>query len=194
MNIQAQIKQNRTRLSLSQEELAEQVFVSRQTISSWETGKSYPDIHSLLLLSKTFDTSIDDLIKGDLKEMEKIVSVDDVRKFNHLYILYFILLGLATAGITLAWNLANIVIGVVTVILFGLSMFVGVLIERLKKQYDVQSYREIIAFSKGKTLDEIQKIQEKAKRPYQMFIGVLISMALGAAMSTIILFVMNVMA
>ena len=193
MNIQAQIKQNRTRLSLSQEELAEQVYVSRQTISSWENGKSYPDIHSLLLLSKTFDTSIDDLIKGDLKEMEKIVSVDDVRKFNHLYILYFILLGLATAGITLAWNLANIVIGVVTFILFGLSMFVGVLIERLKKQYDVQSYREIIAFSKGKTLDEIQKIQEKAKRPYQMFIGVLISMALGAAMSTIILFVMNVM-
>ena len=47
MELSAQIKKYRTELNLSQEELAEKVYVTRQTISNWETGKSYPDIHSL---------------------------------------------------------------------------------------------------------------------------------------------------
>ena len=47
MELNAQIKKYRTEFNLSQEELAEKVYVTRQTISNWETGKSYPDIHSL---------------------------------------------------------------------------------------------------------------------------------------------------
>ena len=39
-------------MNLSQEELAEKIYVTRQTISNWENDKSYPDIHSLLLLKK----------------------------------------------------------------------------------------------------------------------------------------------
>lgn len=50
MELNKQIKKYRTMMNLSQEELAEKVYVTRQTISNWETGKSYPDIHSLLLL------------------------------------------------------------------------------------------------------------------------------------------------
>lgn len=49
MQISAQIKKYRAALQLSQEELAEKIYVSRQTISNWETEKNYPDIHSLLL-------------------------------------------------------------------------------------------------------------------------------------------------
>ena len=55
MELNAQIKKYRTELNLSQEELAEKVYVTRQTISNWENGKSYPDIHSLLLLSSLFN-------------------------------------------------------------------------------------------------------------------------------------------
>ena len=51
-------------MDLSQEALAEKVYVTRQTISNWENGKSYPDIHSLLLLSSVFHVTIDQLIKG----------------------------------------------------------------------------------------------------------------------------------
>lgn len=47
MELGNQIKAHRAALSLSQEELAEKVYVTRQTVSNWETGKSYPDIHSL---------------------------------------------------------------------------------------------------------------------------------------------------
>ena len=76
MNLQHQIRAHRNRLNISQEELAERIFVSRQTISNWETGKNYPDIHSLLLLSNVFVISLDELVKGDLQIMQKNSDVD----------------------------------------------------------------------------------------------------------------------
>ncbi|MDO7204570.1 helix-turn-helix transcriptional regulator [Paraclostridium bifermentans] len=51
MEIGKQIKKYRTDRKLSQEALAERIFVSRQTISNWENDKNYPDMKSLLLLS-----------------------------------------------------------------------------------------------------------------------------------------------
>ena len=71
MEIGTQIKRYRNELKLSQEELAEKVFVTRQTISNWETEKNYPDIHSVLLLSSIFNISLDQLIKGDIEIMKK---------------------------------------------------------------------------------------------------------------------------
>ena len=65
MDISNQIKKRRTDMGLSQEELAERIYVSRQTISNWETDKTYPDIQSLLMLSVLFDTTNDVLVKGD---------------------------------------------------------------------------------------------------------------------------------
>ena len=50
MELSIQIKKYRTELHLSQEELAEKVYVTRQTISNWENEKSYPDIHAYYFL------------------------------------------------------------------------------------------------------------------------------------------------
>ena len=74
MELNNQIKRYRTDMDLSQEALAEKVYVTRQTISNWENGKSYPDIHSLLLLSSVFHVTIDQLIKGDVKIMKEVIS------------------------------------------------------------------------------------------------------------------------
>ena len=65
MEIGNQIKKHRNKLKWSQEVLAEKAYVSRQTISNWENDKSYPDIHSLLILGKLFNISLDELVKGD---------------------------------------------------------------------------------------------------------------------------------
>ena len=51
MELGKQIKIHRQEARLSQEELANRVYVSRQTISNWENDKSYPDLNSLVLLS-----------------------------------------------------------------------------------------------------------------------------------------------
>ena len=67
MELSIQIKKYRTELHLSQEELAEKVYVTRQTISNWENEKSYPDLQILIDISNRFDISLDVLIKEDVK-------------------------------------------------------------------------------------------------------------------------------
>ena len=58
----------RTKKGLSQEELAEKVFVTRQAVSRWETGETIPNIDTLKLLSKLFDVSINTLL-GSPREL-----------------------------------------------------------------------------------------------------------------------------
>ena len=84
MELGKQIKKYRNNISLSQEQLAERIFVSRQTISNWENDKNYPDIKSLLLLSEVFEVSLDDLVKGDLEEMKNQINDKDISKFRKL--------------------------------------------------------------------------------------------------------------
>ena len=72
MELPRQLKANRDRLGLSQEDVAHAIYVSRQTISSWENGKTYPDVQSLLLLSQLFGVTLDEFVIGDPRMEEKI--------------------------------------------------------------------------------------------------------------------------
>ena len=71
MEISEIIKENRKLKNLSQEELAKELHISRQSISKWETGKSLPTTDQLILLSEIFDCSLDTLLKGDKKNGRK---------------------------------------------------------------------------------------------------------------------------
>lgn len=64
----------RKKQGLSQEELGMELQVSRQTISKWETGQSYPDFQRLVMLSDYFNMTLDELVKG--------IDVQDVREKN----------------------------------------------------------------------------------------------------------------
>ena len=65
MSISEKLKRARAKSELTQEVIAEKVGVSRQTVSSWESGKSYPDIASLMILCDVYDVTLDSLLKGD---------------------------------------------------------------------------------------------------------------------------------
>ncbi|MBQ5952187.1 MAG: helix-turn-helix transcriptional regulator [Lachnospiraceae bacterium] len=65
MDIASKIRNSRTEARLTQEQAAEHLGVSRQTISNWETGKSYPDIVSVLKMSDIYGVSLDYLLKGE---------------------------------------------------------------------------------------------------------------------------------
>ena len=67
MEIYTKLKEARTRAGLIQEEAAERISVSRQTISNWENGKSLPDIVSVMKMSDLYQVSLDELLKGDQK-------------------------------------------------------------------------------------------------------------------------------
>ena len=70
MELNEKLQELRKNKGLTQEELAEVLYVSRTAISKWESGRGYPNIESLKEISKFFDVSIDDLLSG-----EKLISI-----------------------------------------------------------------------------------------------------------------------
>lgn len=167
MELGKQIKMYRNSMSLSQDALAEKIYVSRQTISNWENDKSYPDVNSLVLLSKVFQTSIDNLIKGDVEAMKEQVNKEDRKGFEKLSRIFSILLVLMLISpIPLEHFLGYIGDGI-WVILAAVTIYTAILVEKKKKEFNIQTYREILAFTEGQKLDEIAKAREEGKRPYQ---------------------------
>ena len=65
MEIEKRLKDARVKAGLTQEQVAEKVMVSRQTISNWENGKSLPDIISIMNLSDLYQISLDELNESD---------------------------------------------------------------------------------------------------------------------------------
>lgn len=173
MELDKRIKQQRKLQGLSQEELAGKVFVSRQTISNWETGKNYPDIRSLLLLSRIFNVSLDDLVKGDTEMMRKQIDRTEVNRFNRYTILYTVMLIVAVIAPILLFKLLGMYALIPLTLLLIAAGFTTWKLERIKRANDIHTYREIIAFTEGATLDEITRQREIGKRPYQTVLAVL---------------------
>ena len=192
MELKAQIKKYRMEQNLSQEDLAEKVYVTRQTISNWENGKSYPDIHSLLLLSSLFNVSLDQLIKGNVETMKEIINEQEVKNFNYygnIFSIHFFIL-IITAAPLFFWleRYAFIPFGV----LFAITMFWALKVEKIKKENDIQTYKEIVAFTEGKKLDELHKAVEVGKRPYQNVLKVIISAVVTATVCFLIGLLMHI--
>lgn len=170
MELGKQIKKYRNEQDISQDLLAEKIYVSRQTISNWENGKNYPDIHSLLRLSEIFHVSMDILVKGDIEEMKEEIKQEDRHRFkkvsNVFAILFFTMI---VTPIPLLYYLDNIGIGIWAA-LFVVTSGVAFKVEKEKKEFDIQTYKEIVAFTEGKRMDEIAKAEEKGKRLYQKFL------------------------
>ncbi len=80
MKFNERIKNRRKELGITQEDLAKELYVSRQTLSSWENGRTLPDIDSLVLLSEALDVNIDVLIKGDEGLKDNIVIRSNIEK------------------------------------------------------------------------------------------------------------------
>lgn len=80
MEIGKKLKDARMKSGFTQENVAEKINVSRQTISNWENEKSYPDIISVIALSDLYSTSLDDLLKGDREMMEHLEECTNVVK------------------------------------------------------------------------------------------------------------------
>lgn len=87
MEIKKKLKDARANAGLTQEQVAEKIMVSRQTISNWENGKSLPDIISIINLSDLYQISLDELLKGDTKMKEKIEKDVKVAEGNKRLIL-----------------------------------------------------------------------------------------------------------
>lgn len=83
MEFNEKIKEIRSQNNLTQEQLAEKLYVSRTAISKWESGKGYPSIDSLKEISKIFNISIDELLSS-----EKLINIAEEENKTSKYKIY----------------------------------------------------------------------------------------------------------
>ena len=157
MEIGNQIRKMRESRDLSQEELAHELFVSRQTISNWERGKTYPDVQSLLLLSNLFDAPIDDLVKGDEQTMDKARKDYGRRRAlmiaGYVAMIALIAQGLITAAVFSREMLPITDPGVFSPFLIAIA--IGLIVDYFERAHDTETLGEVLQFVNGRDPDEI---------------------------------------
>lgn len=89
-NIGLKIKHKRKEYNLTQEEVADKLGVSRQTVSKWENDRSLPDIHSLLLFCEIFNMSLDELLRKDSNDTGNKVAEMRKRLDIQKKVIYFL--------------------------------------------------------------------------------------------------------
>ena len=87
MEFNEKLQELRKNKGLTQEELAEVLYVSRTAISKWESGRGYPNIESLKEISKFFDVSIDDLLSGE--KLLSIAEKENKSTIRNMYDVFF---------------------------------------------------------------------------------------------------------
>ena len=137
MELGQRLKDYRNLNKMSQEELAEKVYVSRQTISSWENDKSYPDIHSLLMLSEIFNVSLDDLVKGDIEIMKERIDQELISRFKKDSLIYAVLLILLMILVVPMNKYFGVAGDIMWLSLYGVVLFYAIRIEKVKKENDI---------------------------------------------------------
>ena len=187
MNVGARIKKYREKQNISQDELALKVFVSRQTISNWETNKSYPDIKSLTIFSNIFHVTLDDFIKGDIEEMKRIVSKEKIEKFNIMSYIFLVEMLIVMFSAYPLFILDGYIGVIIWALFFVITFVTAIVIEKFKKKNDIQTYKEIIAFMENKSLSYEEVQQEIGKRNYQKIL-----LAILTGLITFIIFIIEI--
>ncbi|WP_289086702.1 helix-turn-helix domain-containing protein [uncultured Streptococcus sp.] len=143
MELERRLAELRREKNLSQEELAEKLYVSRQTISNWERDKTYPDINSLLLMANYFDVSLDHLIKGDVDIMKHQVDQSQFKK-------WFILGGISWFIFSVAFGTRYLfdkgqVVAILTLLALPVAYSLFQILYIVKNR-ELQTYTDILNF------------------------------------------------
>lgn len=169
MEVGKRIREHRAGAGMSQDDLAARVYVSRQTISSWENDKTYPDVQSLILLSEIFGVTVDTLIKGDVETMTETIDTDvrTMKRLSYVMLGFLLLTILTMVWISVQffawdWPVQQLVPSfVLALVLWGIAMFAACWVERIKKQHDLMTYHEILSFWNG---EKVARDTEKRQR------------------------------
>ena len=159
MELGQQLKAHRKELGISQDELAEKIFVSRQSISNWENNKTYPDIHTLLLLAETFGVSLDELIKGDVEEMKEEINAQERAGFNRDTVCFAIFVIVTVLSIAPLYAFLDYIGCLIWALIVGVAGYFCGRVELYKTMFDIQTYKEILAFQQGADLSTLSAVR-----------------------------------
>lgn len=185
MNVSEQIRNHRKRIGISQEEMSEKIYVSRQTISSWENGKSYPDLQSLLLLSEIFSISLDELIKGDVEAMKEKMLSEKMKWGSYGMLLFFLLMVAMLPFVKRVSSYFIIPMGIFGALMMGSAL----LVEREKKLHQVETYQEILDFMEGRVVGTLEPAVRKRKLRIETVYKILGGLLVGGSAAALVLWI-----
>lgn len=169
VNVGARIREHREKAGLTQMQLAEVFFATRQTVGNWERGPTLPDIQSLQLLAGVFGVTVDELLGGDADELACEAANDRrvlMRSFimEWVNILVIIFVGLARSALRelgMSWSAYqgySMVLGIIqwTVMLYMLFAVAGR--DGVRRARDLVNATDIVAFLEGRaSADELPR-------------------------------------
>ena len=196
MEVGNRIREERDRLGLSQEDLAQQIFVSRQTVSNWETGKTYPDVQSLLLLSKLFEVSVDSLVKGDVEAMQEKIDNYELDRFKMKASMGIGLALIAVGAVMLAilskqGQTPASPFFVIAILFLVAGVVLSFVAQRINDRYDIETMREVQAFLEGAEPDQIER-DRKLPKAARDALKILAGAATGIVFMTIVYLILSI--
>jgi transcriptional regulator with XRE-family HTH domain len=187
MEIGKRIRRYRTETGITQDELADKIFVSRQSVSNWENDKTYPDLKSVLLLYSVFGVSLDELVKGDIDVMKEALGKEGkaaedrekrhwnrINKIQKWLVLFVCVSGapiilsvmyFGVVGFYVGFGLLTLMIGATAVIFTWMFQF-----HKFMKSHDLHKYEEIIAYLQDKTVGEVEKQMAEDEKPIHVYL------------------------
>lgn len=184
LKLQTTLVAYRKQQHLTQTEVADKLFISRQTISNWENGRTYPDIQSLILLASLYHVTVNDLVKADL-----IIMQTQTEKHHLKLLITGILITLIliyALFISLRWlPMIPTVMAIATVTTIGLIL-TGYFIH-LSNQLHLKTFRQINAYLKHQPAPNQQQRHQWLGWLFGAVLGILIGGGLTWWIATTIL-------
>jgi len=180
MNIGRKLATLRKSSNLNQDDLANQLHISRQTISNWENDKTYPDIASLVMISNFFDLSLDNLIKEDVPLMKNKILQNRLRWVGIGSIFLILATYLCLLLLKYSLSLGSLLVGGCTVL--GLVL-IFTFIQTTKKA-NLRTFKSVINYLN----DEPNKSTSHSKKNtiFQYIIGSIIGILIGSLLTWLI--------
>ncbi|KRL97575.1 helix-turn-helix transcriptional regulator [Levilactobacillus hammesii] len=154
LNLQHTLVVYRQQQHLTQADLAEELYTSRQTISNWETGKTYPDIQSLIRLANLYHVTVNDLVQTDLSAIQNQTAKYHLKPFSLAAITCLV----AVYGlfVSLRWlPMIPTVMAIAAVTTIGLAL-TGYLIY-LSQRLQLKTFRQIKAYLRHQPVPPITR-------------------------------------
>jgi transcriptional regulator with XRE-family HTH domain len=186
VELSKQIKELRARDGLSQEALAERIYVTRQTVSNWETERSYPDVQSLLMLSVLFNVSLDELVKGDIEMMKSEIGRHRVNVWTTIMIVFLALGAIAAVPLVFSFGWPG-VLCVAVLLLAGLVA--ALIVGQIKKKHNIRTFAEILEWAESDSADQ-ELISWSKKHLYlQSLLKIIGGAAIGIVLTLICVYI-----
>lgn len=169
VNVGVCIREHREKAGLTQAQLAEAVFATRQTVGNWERGATLPDIQSLQLLARVFGMTVDELLGGDAAELAREAANDRrvlMRSFimEWINILVLICVGLARFALRehgmsrSAFQGCGMLLGAVQWAVMLHMLFAVAGRDKVKRARELVNATDIVAFLEGRaSADELPR-------------------------------------